>query len=90
MLIKAEPRQINNQAIVLSNQSQPQIDIRELKATSQIIEYDIDVIGSPVTAAPFDAQIEMMLEWASSHASKVVCVANVHMLTEAHWHPEFS
>ena len=91
MLIKAEPRQINSQAkLVLSNQSQSQIDIRELKATSQIIEYDVDVIGSPVTAAPFDAQIEMMLEWASSHASKVVCVANVHMLTEAHWHPEFS
>ncbi len=40
----------------------------------------INVIGSPVTALPFDAQIEMILSWASSHESKVVCVANVHML----------
>ena len=55
----------------------------------QLIKHDIEVIGSPVTAAPFDVQIEMILEWASDHASKVVCVANVHMLTEAHWHPEF-
>jgi len=50
----------------------------------------INVIGSPLTALPFAAQIELMLEWASSRASKIVCVANVHMLMEAYWHPEFS
>lgn len=59
------------------------------QVTTQITKQGIDVIGSPVTAAPFDIQIETMLEWASTHASKVVCVANVHMLTEAHCHPEF-
>lgn len=58
--------------------------------TSQLPKCVINVIGSPVTASRFDAQIEMMLEWASSYKSKVVCVANVHMLTEAYWHPELS
>jgi N-acetylglucosaminyldiphosphoundecaprenol N-acetyl-beta-D-mannosaminyltransferase len=57
--------------------------------TDEIPQIRIHVIGSPVTAAPFDRQIEMMLEWASNRTSKVVCVANVHMLTEAYWHPEF-
>lgn len=91
MLMKADTRKIKNQAkLVVANQSQT-IDITEQKVTNyQISKYDIDVIGSPVTAAPFDVQIEMMLGWATNHASKVVCVANVHMLTEAHWHPEFS
>ena len=49
-----------------------------------------NVIDSLVTALPFDAQIETMLEWASSHESKTVCVANVHMLMEAHRHSELS
>ncbi|MBF2075318.1 MAG: WecB/TagA/CpsF family glycosyltransferase [Synechococcales cyanobacterium C42_A2020_086] len=42
------------------------------------------VIGFPVTALPFDAQIDLVLTWASQRLSKVVCVANVHMLMEAH------
>lgn len=50
----------------------------------------INIIDSPITAAPFDAQMEMMLSWASRRKSKVVCVANVHMLMEAHWNPELS
>jgi N-acetylglucosaminyldiphosphoundecaprenol N-acetyl-beta-D-mannosaminyltransferase len=50
----------------------------------------INVITSPITALPFAAQIELMLKWASSHESKVVCVANVHMLMEAYWHPTLS
>lgn len=49
-----------------------------------------NVIGFSVTALPFAAQIKLILEWASSHTSKVVCVANVHMLIEAYWYPEFS
>jgi len=60
------------------------LDSLELKVKT------LSVIGFPVTALPFDAQIKLILEWASSHESKVVCVANVHMLTEAYWHPEFS
>lgn len=57
---------------------------------SKIIKRDLKLISSPVTALPFEAQINMMLEWASNYASKVVCVANVHMLMEAYWHPDLS
>jgi len=48
------------------------------------------VIGFPITALPFQAQIQLMLEWASHRLSKVVCVANVHMLMEAHSNPTFA
>jgi N-acetylglucosaminyldiphosphoundecaprenol N-acetyl-beta-D-mannosaminyltransferase len=41
------------------------------------------VIGLPVTALPFEGYIENMMYWADLRLSKVVCVANVHMLTEA-------
>jgi N-acetylglucosaminyldiphosphoundecaprenol N-acetyl-beta-D-mannosaminyltransferase len=42
------------------------------------------VIGFPVTAVTFDKQIAILMEWAKSHLSKVVCIANVHMLIEGH------
>jgi N-acetylglucosaminyldiphosphoundecaprenol N-acetyl-beta-D-mannosaminyltransferase len=45
------------------------------------------VIGFPVTALPFDQQIAYILKWGKHHLSKVVCVANAHMLTEAYWDP---
>lgn len=48
------------------------------------------VIGSPVTALPFKAQLDLMMRWASERTSKVVCVANVHMLMEAHSKPGFA
>ncbi len=48
------------------------------------------LIISPLTALPFDAQIATMLDWASRHESKAVCVANVHMLIEAYEHTEFA
>ena len=48
------------------------------------------VIGFPVASLPFDAQIGLMLEWAKARLSKVVCIANVHMLTEAHQNPAFA
>ena len=41
------------------------------------------IIGLPVTALPFDGYIENIIHWAYLRLSKVVCVANVHMLTEA-------
>jgi N-acetylglucosaminyldiphosphoundecaprenol N-acetyl-beta-D-mannosaminyltransferase len=47
------------------------------------------VIGHPVTALSFNTQIDTMLGWAKARLSKVVCVANVHMLMEASWHLEF-
>jgi len=49
-----------------------------------------NVIGLPVTALPFDDQIALILKWAKCFASKVVCIANVHMLVEAHRDPEFT
>lgn len=48
------------------------------------------VIGFPVTALPFDTQVELILRWANNRNSKVVCVANVHMLMEAHSNREFA
>jgi N-acetylglucosaminyldiphosphoundecaprenol N-acetyl-beta-D-mannosaminyltransferase len=48
------------------------------------------VIGSPVTALPFDAQITLMVNWAKQRVSKVVCIANVHMLVEAYRNPAFA
>jgi N-acetylglucosaminyldiphosphoundecaprenol N-acetyl-beta-D-mannosaminyltransferase len=48
------------------------------------------VIGSSVTALPFDAQMKVIVGWAEQRLSKMVCVANAHMLVEAHWNPEFA
>ena len=43
-----------------------------------------NIIGLPVTALPFDDQITLILKWAKSLSSKVVCIANVHMLVEGY------
>jgi N-acetylglucosaminyldiphosphoundecaprenol N-acetyl-beta-D-mannosaminyltransferase len=42
-----------------------------------------NVIGFPVTAMPFEGQVAQVIKWAKGGLSKVVCVANVHMLVEA-------
>ena len=47
------------------------------------------VIGIPVTPLPYSEQIKTMTKWAMSNLSKVVCIANVHMLVEAHSDPQF-
>lgn len=68
-------------------------DLGNLKTSLKALEASksgIDVIGLPVTAARFNEQIEILLQWASLHESKVVCVANVHMLTEAYCCSEFA
>jgi N-acetylglucosaminyldiphosphoundecaprenol N-acetyl-beta-D-mannosaminyltransferase len=44
-----------------------------------------NVIGFPVASAAFEQQVEAILHWSKRNLSKVVCVANVHMLTEASW-----
>ncbi len=49
----------------------------------------VNIIGSPVTALPFNSQIELMLKWASERKSSYVCVANAHMLVEAESEPTF-
>ena len=60
---------------------------------SEITESEMitqNVVGFPVTALSFDAQMELMLRWAGNHLSKVICVANVHMLMEGRTNPAMS
>jgi N-acetylglucosaminyldiphosphoundecaprenol N-acetyl-beta-D-mannosaminyltransferase len=42
-----------------------------------------NLIGSPVCPLPFDEQIDIIMAWAKEYQSKMVYVANVHMLIEA-------
>ncbi|MEO0534936.1 MAG: WecB/TagA/CpsF family glycosyltransferase [Cyanobacteria bacterium P01_A01_bin.123] len=48
----------------------------------------IEVTGTPVTALPFENQMRVMVDWAKHGLSRVVCVANVHMMMESHWHSD--
>lgn len=48
------------------------------------------VIGFPVAALSFYEQADIIIRWARTRASKVVCVSNVHMLMEGHWNPDFA
>jgi N-acetylglucosaminyldiphosphoundecaprenol N-acetyl-beta-D-mannosaminyltransferase len=48
----------------------------------------IEVIDSPITALTFEDQVNVILDWAQNQTSKVVCVANTHMLIEAYRSPE--
>lgn len=48
------------------------------------------VVGFKVTALSFESQIELILRWAKRRLSKVVCVANVHMLMEGYTNPEMA
>ncbi len=50
---------------------------------------NVEVVETPVTALPFDGQIQVMLSWAQERMSKFVCVANTHMIIEAHRSPQF-
>ncbi|MDD1416093.1 WecB/TagA/CpsF family glycosyltransferase [Dolichospermum sp. ST_con] len=66
---------------------------KEIQNFTSSLEFEpakINIIGSPVTALPFEVQINIILEWAMSKVSKVVCVANTHMLVESYWQPELS
>ncbi|MEM9215764.1 MAG: WecB/TagA/CpsF family glycosyltransferase [Cyanobacteria bacterium P01_F01_bin.150] len=47
------------------------------------------IINSPVSALPFERQIDTIIEWAKYKVGKFVCVANVHMLMEAYWDKSF-
>jgi len=50
----------------------------------------VSVTGAPVSTLTFDDQMQLIMRWAKAHVSKVVCVANVHMIMEAHWHSDFN
>lgn len=47
------------------------------------------VIDTPVTALSYTEQINTITKWAMYNLSKVVCIANVHMLVEAHFDHQF-
>lgn len=42
-----------------------------------------NVVGLPVSTLPLQGYIDHIIRWGQSNLSKVVCVANVHMLVEA-------
>ncbi len=48
------------------------------------------VVGFNVCTLSLEGHIERIFQWASAGLSKVVCVANVHMLMEGHWHRDFA
>ncbi len=49
-----------------------------------------DIIGTPICILSFDDQINQIVTWAKNCQSKMVCVANVHMLIEAWQNPDFA
>nr|WP_234489053.1 WecB/TagA/CpsF family glycosyltransferase [Oxynema sp. CENA135] len=48
------------------------------------------VVNSWITALRFNEQMDTLIRWAKTRQSRMVCVANVHMLMEAYWNPEFA
>lgn len=64
--------------------------ISELATTMDEKPPSRSVIGFPVAALPFDEQIALALKWAKAFTSKVICVANVHMLIEGYQNPSFA
>lgn len=49
----------------------------------------VDLIGTSITALPLEAQVQTVLQWSKSFSSRVVCLANVHMLMESRWDATF-
>ncbi|MEM8569224.1 MAG: WecB/TagA/CpsF family glycosyltransferase, partial [Bacteroidota bacterium] len=43
----------------------------------------VNVTGTEITALPFKEQIDTMISWTKNRSSRIVCVANVHMLMES-------
>lgn len=66
------------------------LEIVKEKHHPQYLNTVINVIDSPVTALSLKDQIEVILNWAKNFESRTVCVANVHMLMEAHKKAHFS
>lgn len=48
------------------------------------------ILGSPITSLRLEEQVYLMLTWAKKHKSKVICLANSHMLMEAYWNKSFA
>ncbi|MGF1523896.1 MAG: WecB/TagA/CpsF family glycosyltransferase [Leptolyngbyaceae cyanobacterium] len=49
----------------------------------------INLTGTPVTTLPLEEQVQAVLDWAERFSSRVVCLANVHMLMESRWDTTF-
>ncbi|MGB7415811.1 MAG: WecB/TagA/CpsF family glycosyltransferase [Thermosynechococcaceae cyanobacterium] len=49
----------------------------------------IAIVNICVDALSLEQSVEQIMTWAKQNQSRSVCVANVHMLMEAHWHPTF-
>ncbi|HIK44276.1 MAG TPA: WecB/TagA/CpsF family glycosyltransferase [Leptolyngbyaceae cyanobacterium M65_K2018_010] len=48
------------------------------------------ILGFSVAVNSFAEQIDQIMEWGQRHLSRIICVANVHMLMEARWNPDFA
>ncbi len=48
------------------------------------------ILSSAITALRFEDQMKTILHWGSRRESRMVCVANVHMVMEAYWQPKFA
>jgi len=48
------------------------------------------LLGSRVSTISFDETVQSISNWALARESRYVCVANVHMLIEAHDDPQFA
>src|SRR5690348_5811451 len=51
---------------------------------------DTHILGMRVDATSYEDATQKILFWAQSQESKYVCLANVHMVMEAHDHPRFA
>jgi N-acetylglucosaminyldiphosphoundecaprenol N-acetyl-beta-D-mannosaminyltransferase len=49
----------------------------------------IEILGVPIEHTAYDAATSTVLGWASAGESRYVCLANTHMLVEAHDDPSF-
>ena len=50
----------------------------------------IPLVGGSATALSFQDHLDLLARWARARESRVVCVANVHMMVEARRNPDFA
>jgi len=73
----------------LSSSTSNVLAYQDRRPMTQTNSYSRHIIGFPVTALPFESQMALIMKWAKSGLSKAVCIANVHMLVEAHKNNNF-
>ncbi len=62
----------------------------EIKTRTNGYLPSLQVLKFRITTLSFEEQALLILRWARRRQSKMVCLANVHMLMEAYWSQEFS